>query len=370
MMRLWRSDELDDGELSRPFQTTTQTVSSVMVIRHAADRAEPLPVAKAGIERVISQSEKWLSETTHALGIHMADIELRFHHDMLTLSAPIGYVLEKQGIDVGEDLEFMNLLEPDTVRDALKMQLTAGAQCLVTNTEGICTARLAHKRMEDRQKEIARAAVDCARQCTPQHLICEIGPSGLPLDPSSEVSLKQSTDQYAAAARALGDEGVDAFLLNGMDGVDDMRCAIEGVRSVSRRPIFASFDVDVEGTVKGHGISLGEAIGQLGDAADVYGFSTSADPVQASAIAQAAARATEAPLLAQIEVVQPTSAERRRASLGGNVEGNPYPLPDDLVHAAAHLCAAGVQFLRVIGQATPAYTGSMALVVTGLDARR
>ena len=300
----------------------------------------------------------------------MADIELRFHHDMLTLSAPISYVLEKQGVDVAEDLEFVNLLEPDTVRDALKMQLTAGAQCLVANTEGICASRLAHKRMEDRQAEIAQAAVKVARECSPQHLICEIGPTGLPLDPSSTASVKQSVDQYAAAARALGDEGVDAFLLNGMDGVCDMRCAIEGVRSVSARPIFASFDVDGQGMVEGHGTMLADAISQLGDGADVYGFTTSADPVSAADTARAAAQATDAPLLAQIRVFQPTSAERRRASLGGNVEGNPYPMPDDLVHAAAHLCAAGVQFLRVVGQATPAYTGSMALVVPGLDARR
>lgn len=300
----------------------------------------------------------------------MADIELRFHHDMLTLSAPIGYVLEKQGVNVAEELEFMNLLEPDTVTDALKMQLTAGAQCLVANTEGICAARLAHKRMDDRQAEIAKAAVTCARACTPQHLICEIGPSGLPLDPSSRTSLKQSIGQYAAAAKALGDEGVDAFLLNGMADADDMRCAIEGVRSVSSRPVFASFNVDETGAIRGCSMAVSDAIASLGKAADVYGFTTSADPVQAAAIARSAAQATEAPLLAQIEVVQPTPAERRRASLGGNVEGNPYPMPDDLVHAAAHLCAAGVQFLRVVGQATPAYTGSMALVVTGLDARR
>lgn len=300
----------------------------------------------------------------------MADIELRFHHDMLVLSSPVTYVLAKQGVDTDADLEFVNLLEPDTVRDALKMQVTAGAQCLVANTEGICVSRLAHKRMEDRQADIAASAVECARLCKPQHVICEIGPCGLPLDPSSEPSRKQSVKQYADAARALGDEGVDAFLLNGLNNIDDMRCAIEGVRGVSARPVFASFDVDPEGVVEGRGCRLEDAVAELGSAADVYGFRTSAAPERAAAIAARLAKVTDAPLLAQIDVVQPTDADRRRAALGAPVEGNPYPMPDSLVFAAAHLCAAGVQFLRATGEATPAYTGALAVAVSGLDARR
>ena len=37
--------------------------------------------------------------------------------------------------------------------------------------------------------------------------------------------------------------------------------------------------------------------------------------------------------------------------------------------AAVKLYAAGVQFLRATGQATPAYTGALVATVSGLDVR-
>ena len=86
----------------------------------------------------------------------MPDIALRFHKDMLVLSSPVAVVLARQGFDVEHDLEFANLVEPEAVRDALRLNKMAGAQCLVANTEGIAPARLAHRGMEDRAAEIVR----------------------------------------------------------------------------------------------------------------------------------------------------------------------------------------------------------------------
>ncbi|MBQ2681528.1 MAG: hypothetical protein IJF97_06295, partial [Eggerthellaceae bacterium] len=76
----------------------------------------------------------------------MPDIELRFGKDMLVLSAPIDAVLARQGIDSARDRQYLNLMEPDVVQDALNLEMVAGAQCLVTTTEDITRARLAHVR--------------------------------------------------------------------------------------------------------------------------------------------------------------------------------------------------------------------------------
>ncbi|MEE1479372.1 MAG: phosphoadenosine phosphosulfate sulfotransferase, partial [Slackia isoflavoniconvertens] len=76
----------------------------------------------------------------------MADIELRFHKDMLVLSAPLAFALANQGVDMETEAEYMSLVEPETMRDALRLESMAGAQCLVAETD-ICEARLAHKRM-------------------------------------------------------------------------------------------------------------------------------------------------------------------------------------------------------------------------------
>ena len=314
----------------------------------------------------------------------MPDIELRFHKDMLVLSAPSDYALARQGVDMDADAEYVTLMEPETVRDILKLEAVAGAQCLVAATEGICEARLAHKRMEDRAVELAQAAVSHVLACAPQHVVCEVGTCGLPLDASSAASVKQMTAQYAHAAAALVEGArraageaeqpasgacvpIDAILLSGMRSAAEMRCAIEGARGEFAGPLFASVDLSDRGLFAGEPVE--QAVAAMAGA-DVVGIRSAAGPSELSALVGRLAASTDVPILVQIEVRQATSAEKRLASLGREVEGNPYAAPDSLADAALALRAAGAQFLRAVGQATPACTGAIAAAVSGLDCAR
>ena len=317
----------------------------------------------------------------------MADIQLRFHHDMLVLSAPIDYALARQGVDVNDDFEFTSLIEPEMAADALRLEALAGAHCLVTATEGICPARLAHARMEDRATDVAEAALASVNANNPQHVLCEIGPCGLPLDPSSKASLKQTTQQYEAAARAFIGEGsgasgtldlgvasglgdgapFDALFLNGMRTEADMRCAIEGVRAVYDGPLFASMDANDQGEFDG--VTVQQAVEAM-RGADVVGIRSAAAPEALCATVRQMAQLTDASILVQIRVKAPTAQEKKRASLGGSIPGNPYPMPDALADAALQLRAVGAQFLRACGEATPAYTGALAVAALGRDCIR
>jgi 5-methyltetrahydrofolate--homocysteine methyltransferase len=297
----------------------------------------------------------------------MPDIQLRFHKDMLVLSSPLDYVLARQGTDVDADIEFLNVVETDTLADAMRMQVMAGASCLVTATDGICRSRLAHLRLDDRAADIARGAVAVANSCTPQHVLCEIGPSGLPLDPSSAASRKQSIKMYAEAATSFGDGDFDALFLDGMRTPADMACAIEGVRKRWQGPLFASVDLDEAGM---WGKVPWSAAFESMQGADVVGFSSGAALDKLAELCRQAASAVDVPLLVQIEVKQPDDAAKRALKLGGDVPGNPYPTPDHLAKAAGVLRQAGAQFLRAAGEATPAYTGALAVAVNGLDTVR
>ena len=147
----------------------------------------------------------------------MPDIQMRFDKDMLVLSSPLEAVLARQGVDVQADLEYLVLIEPDALRDTVRMEKVAGAQCLVAATEGIAPARLAHKGMDGREADFARAALDLLRPLKPQHLLAEIGPCGLPLDGSSADSLNENRSQYARAAHAFDGQEIDALLLTGFE---------------------------------------------------------------------------------------------------------------------------------------------------------
>ena len=73
------------------------------------------------------------------------------------------------------------------------------------------------------------------------------------------------------------------------------------------------------------------------------------------------ARGADLCLAATLQVFQ------RDAKQQGPTAENPYYSPDTMMPAALELRAAGVQFLRAAGQATPAYTGVLAAAVAGLD---
>ncbi len=350
----------------------------------------------------------------------MPDIELRFHHDMLVLSAPVDVVLARQGIDAARDRQYLNLMEPDVIHDALQMELVAGAQCLVTPTEDITRARLAHVNMDGDVSRLAKASLDIAASLKPQHVLVEIGPCGLPLDPSSKASLNENRNQYADAARAFGDAQFDAFFLNGFSNIADLKCALMGVAQVSGKPVFASVSLGVSqnqpkeqpaanAAHRTDGAQVLQAVeemypfaaggfalvddtptpplpaahrsvldpSQWEEALDtmidlgvaVVGFET-ADPIaKAVSYAEAAVARTDLPVLAQLRITSDSASAPKAKGLVPLEEISDYT-PDTMELAAVKLFGAGVQFMRATGVATPAYTGALAATVSGLDVHR
>lgn len=320
---------------------------------------------RAGIRRNRERRRGVFGIMASTKGTAMPDITLRLHKDMLVLSAPLTAVLARQGVDVGRDLEYLNLVEPEAVVDALRLESLAGATCLVTTTEGIAPARLAHHGMEDRASEVAHAALDAVAELKPQHVLAEIGPCGLPLDGSSAASLNENRSQYARAARAFEGGTFDAYFLEGFTSAVDLKCALMGVRQVSDHPAFASVNVASNGLLADGRTTLEEAVAVMEEfGACVAGFTTGAPEDEAAALCERVVQATSLPVLVQLRV---TSHAPRQ---GDATPENPYFCPDTLVSAAVRLRSAGAQFLRAVGDVTPAYTGALAATVDGLDVAR
>lgn len=297
----------------------------------------------------------------------MADIALRFFKDMLTIASPVQAALARQGIVDARDQALTVILEPETIEDIYRLETVAGPQCLVTPVASFAPARLATMGMEDKGADLAQAAVAIPRTFKPQHLLVEIAPCGLPLDPSSKGSLVENRDQYARAAALFEGEEFDAFLLNGFATIDDVKCALMGLRKVSDAPVFASVAVDAAGVLASGRGTLPEAAAVAADlGAAVVGFSTDAAPAPAARLADGAREALAAQG-ADLCLMATLMVERDAARSGVPTADAPYGVPDAMMAAAADLRAAGVQFLRAGGDATPAYTGVLAAATAGLD---
>ncbi len=302
----------------------------------------------------------------------MPDIKLRFHKDPLVLSAPLDYLLARQGMeDAPSQQEYLALVEPESVLELQRLEHMAGAQCLVTNTRNVTRARLAHQRFENQSAEVARAAVDIVRATRPQHIIAAIGPTGLPIDPESRVSLKQNRDQYAQAARDYGAD-IDAFLLDGMASLVDLKCALTGVRKVSELPVMASVCLDESGLLVDRRETWEEACAVMAEfGADVAGFSTGAGLATVLDLVAKTIDITPLPILVQLEVGEHDQRDVNPGFLPIEpTPDNPYRTPDAIFDAAAALLDHGVQFLRAVGHASPSYTGALAIACEGRDCVR
>lgn len=314
----------------------------------------------------------------------MADIQLRFDKDVLVLSAPVQSELVSLGTDVQRDAELTMLLEPEVFEDAYKMQQFAGAQCFVANTAGLTPARLACVGMCEQSERLARVALDVVNVFSPQHVLIEMAPCGLPLDASSKQSLNESCDQYKRAAKLFENLQFDTFFLNGFAKCADLKCALMGIRKVSDAPIFASVNVDGAGRLMESawskpvpgGEALEEAVRVMAEyGAQVVGFCTDAPLADAVELAGRMRQTTYLPMLVQLSVVDDLARgksgpeDETEASTVAILptDENAYPAPDTMMEAADALCEAGVQFLRAAGNATPAYTGALVAATEGRD---
>ncbi len=297
--------------------------------------------------------------------IVMPDIQLRFHNDMLVLSAPIDVTLKRQGFESAADVELLCLTEEESVHEALRLQHLAGAQCLLAPSAGITEARLAHQRLEGHAAQIAETSLGIAQAFCPQHVIAEIGATGLPIDPTSKASLMANRDQYADAVRVFGKRGPEAFLFNGLEGLDDVRCALMGARKVTDVPLFASVDVDARGFLVGRKQTVEEAVAVMVEyEASVVGVRMDAAVEDAAAIVRRVAAACDVPILVQLDV------RPEESRLPRHEHESPYWHPDTMLQAALTLRMAGAQFLRAVGKATPTYTGALVAATMGLSAIR
>ena len=290
----------------------------------------------------------------------MPDIQLRFHKDMLVLSAPVDAALAARGFTEERERELLLVTEPESIYEPMRLDMMACAQCLVLPTAGITRARLAHVRAEDNAAQIAEAALALAAQFKPQHVFAEIGSTGLPIDSSNNTTLKANQAQYADAAAAFGEGSIDAFFLNGMASIDDLRCGLEGVHSASELPVLVSVDVDAEGKILGRNEGLDHALfiaEEYGAAA--VGIQTDAAPAEAAALVGRIAERTSLPILVQLRVREVCERDLYDAS-------NPYWHADFMMQAADMLRRAGAQFLRATGAATATYTAALVAASSGL----
>lgn len=187
----------------------------------------------------------------------------------ILLDGAMGTMLMDAGMKAGDSPEEWNLLHPDQVKAIHRAYIEAGSQIILTNSFGGSSIRLETHGLEDQVFELNEAAAKNARaeadQAPRKVLVAgSIGPTGQILEPLGAMSFEAAQKSFADQAAGLAAGGVDLFWVETMSDLEEVRAALDGIRSISDLPIAVTMSFDTRGHTM-MGISPQQAVKELSE---------------------------------------------------------------------------------------------------------
>jgi 5-methyltetrahydrofolate--homocysteine methyltransferase len=290
----------------------------------------------------------------------MADIQLRFNKDILVLDGAMGTMLQNADIPSDECGMLLNVLDPELIASIHEHYLQAGAQVLTTNSFGGTRAKLSEYGLEDRLVELNRASVRIAKSVKPQHVLGDVGPCGLVLEPLGTAHFDEVFDQYAEQIQALAAEEPDAILIETMADIADARCAVLAAKHVCDLPVFISCTFDTTGHMELSGTDPQTAAIILEAAgASAIGMNCGLGPAQLLPLLKQMARATSLPLIIQPNAGLPQIDDSGHTVFSGQA--------DDFSISSYEFRKEGAQFIGSCCGSTPAFTAAIYATIGDTD---
>jgi homocysteine S-methyltransferase len=180
-------------------------------------------------------------------------------HDAVILGdGAFGTYLYEKGVEVGNNLDILNLKAPDLVYSIHEEYVRAGSQLIETNTFGANYFKLRDSGNTDQVREINLAAVTLARKAAGKEVFIagSIGPSGVEFNENDEgIGESDIVQGFREQIEALAEGGVDLFIIETFSKLDEILLAIRTARSVTGEiPIVAQMVFPAEGRTS-HGVN-------------------------------------------------------------------------------------------------------------------
>lgn len=281
----------------------------------------------------------------------MPDILRRLGAEVLVVDGAMGTMLQRAGIPPEQCPEQLNVTAPEVVLEIHRNYVLAGADCVTSNTFGGTRAKLAEYGLEDQVVELNRAGVRVAKRAGASHVLADIGPTGLVLEPLGKATFDQLFAMFAEQAAALAAEEPDAIIIETMTDIAEARCALLAARSVTDLPVFVSLTfglsgrTDLSGTDPATAAVILEACG-----ASAVGMNCGLGPEQMLPLAERFAAATTLPLIVQPNAGLPRREEGRTVFPG---------TPDEMGDHARRFVELGASLVGSCCGSSPSFTGAI-----------
>jgi methionine synthase I (cobalamin-dependent)/5,10-methylenetetrahydrofolate reductase len=150
----------------------------------------------------------------------------------------MGTMLYARGTPLDACFDVLNLHEPKVVQAIHAEYVSAGADCIETNTFGANRFKLGVHGLEGRVREINRQGVRLARDVRETmgrdlFVLGSIGPLGKYLTPLGTVTEEEALAAFREQAEGLLEGGVDAFVIETISDLREVGIAVRAVRAVS-----------------------------------------------------------------------------------------------------------------------------------------
>jgi methionine synthase / methylenetetrahydrofolate reductase(NADPH) len=275
----------------------------------------------------------------------------------------MGTMLYGRGVFVNVCYDELNLTQPGVVQEVHEAYVRAGAEILETNTFGANPVKLSAYGLEDRTREINRAAVEIALRAGHGRaaVVGAIGPLGIRIEPWGPTAKSEAVEHFGRQVAGLIEGGVHGFILETFSDVEELHAALMAVRRVSDLPVVAQMTVGEDGSTP-YGTAVEALAAQLTQwNADVLGLNCSVGPAPMLDAIERIAGVTSKPLSAQPNAGLPRAVGDRRIYLAS---------PEYMAQYARRLIQAGVRFIGGCCGTTPEHIRRIREQVASAHPRR
>ena len=212
--------------------------------------------------------------------------------------------LFEKGLGTNRNFDEASLKHPDWVQSIHLEFLKAGAQVLTTNTWGANRLRLSSYGLDQQVEVINSASVKLAQAARsesggPAWIGGCIGPLGLRIEPWGPTSFDEAKSCFKEQASALETAGVDCFILESFEDIQEMHQAILAIQEIGSIPIVAMMSTNDEGSAL-FGCTaeqIGQSLTEWG--VDILGVNGGNGPAVHLRILERLRKVTSLPLISQ-----------------------------------------------------------------------
>src|SRR5712692_3986428 len=160
----------------------------------------------------------------------------------LLCDGAMGTMLYARGVPLDACFDVLNVNDPKIVQGIHAEYLAAGSDCIETNTFGANRFKLGVHGLGARVGEINLRGAKLARDVRESmgrdiFLLGSMGPLGKYLAPLGSIEPDEARAAFREQAEGLLEGGVDAFIVETLSDLTEMRLAVEAIRAITDLPI-------------------------------------------------------------------------------------------------------------------------------------